>query len=261
VRILVTNDDGVDAPGIHALARALIDVGHDVTIFGPRDDRSGSSAAIGLSLQGRPRVFRVEIDELPGVEAYAVDGPPALAVLIACLGGLGERPELVASGINPGPNTGRAVIHSGTVGAALTAANQGISGMAVSMGTGEPSHRESAATVAVAAVSWVAEQPAGTVLNINVPNAPVGRLRGVCQARLAPFGTVRASMGESEEGHLEVELEGTGASLDPDTDVALVRAGYVAVTSIVGVTAVEAGGAPQQIASHLPIGDAPRPSS
>jgi 5'-nucleotidase len=261
VRILVTNDDGIEAPGIHALARALVDVGHEVTVFGPRDDRSGSSAAIGLALTGRPRVFRMEIEEISGIEAYAVDGPPALAVLIACLGGLGERPELVASGINPGPNTGRAVIHSGTVGAALTAANQGISGIALSMATGTPTYLETPAGLAAPALDWVAQQPAGTVLNINVPNLPIDRVLGVREARLAPFGTVRASMGESEEGHLEVELEGTGITLDPDTDVALVRAGYVSVTSIIGITAVAAPGAASRMAADLPRVEAPRTAS
>ena len=261
MRILVTNDDGVDAPGIHALTRAMIDAGHDVTLFGPLDDRSGSSAAIGLALSGRPRVYRIEISELDGLAAFAVDGPPALAVLIACLGGLGERPELVVSGVNPGPNTGRAVIHSGTVGAALTAANQGISGVAVSMGTGTPSYVDVAAAVGASAAAWVAEQPAGTILNVNVPNLPAEQIRGVREGRLAPFGTVRASMGESEEGHLEVELEGTGAPVDPDTDVALVRAGFVSVTSIVGVTATEAPAAAEHIAADLPRIGAVQPAS
>ena len=261
MRILVTNDDGVDAPGIHALARALADRGHEVTVFGPLDDRSGSSAAIGLTLVSRPRVFKVEIAELTDIPAYAVEGPPALAVLIACLGGLGERPDLVVSGINPGPNTGRAVIHSGTVGAALTAANQGISAVAVSMGVGEPRYTEVAAAVGASAAGWVAAQPPGTVLNVNVPNLPADQLLGVRQARLAPFGTVRASMGESEEGHLEVELEGTGAPLDPDTDTALVRAGYVSVTAILGITAVEAPDAAAHVAAELPLMGAAKPAS
>ena len=76
---------------------------------------------------------RVELPGLAGVPAYALDGAPGLCVLAARLGGFGDPPDVVMSGINPGCNTGRAVLHSGTVGAALTAANFGVRGLAVSI--------------------------------------------------------------------------------------------------------------------------------
>jgi 5'-nucleotidase len=134
MKVLVTNDDGVASPGLHALARALVDDGHDVIVVAPDREMSGSAAAIGqVHVEGGIDAERVDLPRLDGVLAYAVAGPPGLCVLTARLGGFGDPPDLVVSGINPGCNTGRAVLHSGTVGAALTAANFGCRGLAVSI--------------------------------------------------------------------------------------------------------------------------------
>jgi 5'-nucleotidase len=134
MKVLVTNDDGVGSAGLHALARALVDDGHDVVVVAPDREMSGSSAAIGqVHIEEGIDAERVDLPRLEGVPAYAVAGPPGLCVLTARLGGFGDPPELVVSGINPGCNTGRAVLHSGTVGAALTAANFGGRGLAVSI--------------------------------------------------------------------------------------------------------------------------------
>ena len=134
MRVLVTNDDGVGSPGLHALARALVDDGHDVIVVAPDREMSGSAAAIGQVHLGEGiDAERVDLPRLDGVPAYAVSGPPGLCVLTARLGGFGDPPDVVVSGINPGCNTGRAVLHSGTVGAALTAANFGCRGLAVSI--------------------------------------------------------------------------------------------------------------------------------
>jgi 5'-nucleotidase len=134
MKVLVTNDDGVDSPGLHALARALVDDGHDVIVVAPDREMSGSAAAIGqVHVEAGIDAERVDLPRLDGVPAYAVAGPPGLCVLTARLGGFGDPPELVVSGVNPGCNTGRAVLHSGTVGAALTAANFGCRGLAVSI--------------------------------------------------------------------------------------------------------------------------------
>lgn len=134
MRVMVTNDDGVASPGLHALAGALVAAGHDVVVAAPDRDMSGSAAAIGqIHVDEEIEAELVELPGLTGVPAYAVDGPPGLCVLAARLGGFGEPPELVVSGVNPGCNTGRAILHSGTVGAALTAANFGCRGLAVSL--------------------------------------------------------------------------------------------------------------------------------
>jgi len=182
-------------------------------------------------------VASVELDGLPDVPAYAVDAPPALIVIIGRLGAFGDPPDVVVSGINPGPNTGRSTLHSGTVGAALTAANMGLSGLAVSVGAGDPMHYDTAAAVAAVALESVAASPPKIVRNVNVPNLPLAEVRGVQAARLAPFGTVRTTLGETIDGRLQVELRATEDELDPDTDTALVVAGYVAVTPLIGIRA------------------------
>jgi 5'-nucleotidase len=285
MKVLVTNDDGIDAPGLHALAQALVADGRDVVVVAPARDMSGSGAAIGqVHLDQSIDARRVELPGLGGVPAYAVDGAPGLCVLAARLGGFGDPPDVVMSGINPGCNTGRAVLHSGTVGAALTAANFGVRGLAVSIDvvstriqeqgavrvadgeaasmdvvdTGEdtgdgdepaadtngrtsrtrgPCHWSTAAAAAARALDWLMAAPAGTVLNVNVPDRAPDELAGARAATLAPFGTVRTSVVESAEtnGRLQLEMRPTQADLPPDCDTALVAAGFVAVSAITGV--------------------------
>jgi 5'-nucleotidase len=252
MRILVTNDDGVMAPGIAALARAMTTTGHDVIVAAPHQDMTGYGAAIGsFHIDGHIDVTPVELAGLDGVPCYSVTGPPALAVMAARLGGFGEPPDVVASGINPGANTGRATLHSGTVGAVLTGANFGVSGLAVSIDIGEELHWDTAGTLAVHALDWLVEQRPKTVLNLNVPNLPLGELRGVRWARLAPFGTARAHLVESPSGALQMELRPHGEVLPADSDTALVRDGFAAVTSIVGIRATEAVGVADHIAARL----------
>ena len=251
-RVLVTNDDGVHAPGLTALAAALAGAGHDIVVVAPDDDRSGAGAGIGPVHAGEGiELVAVELPGLEGVPAYGIGGPPALAVMAARLGAFGDPPVLVASGVNPGHNTGRSVLHSGTVGAALTAANFGISGLAVSLGFDEPLHLDTAGAVAVAAAGWLFAAPRRTVLNVNVPNLPLRDVAGVRWARLAPFGTVRAALADGGNGRLQIELQATDVEVDPDTDTALVGAGYVTVTGLTGVRATEPTDAAETIAVAL----------
>ena len=128
MRILVTNDDGIDSIGLHVLARKMQELA-EVVVVAPDDEYSGSSAAFGSLLQIRPEVHKKQVDGIE--EAWAVTGPPALCVLFARLGIVGDF-DLVVAGINPGANVGRSVYHSGTVGACTTARTGGISGVAVS---------------------------------------------------------------------------------------------------------------------------------
>jgi 5'-nucleotidase len=244
MRVLVTNDDGVTTPGLAALTRAAVAAEFDVVVAAPAYDQSGVGAAIAPAAAAEGvGVTAVEVEGALGVPAHAVDGPPALAVLTARLGGLGVPPELVASGVNNGPNTGFAVLHSGTVGAALTAANFGARGLAVSIDAGAPRHLETAEVVARAALLWLAAAPARTVLNVNVPDRALGDLAGVRVAGLASFGHVQASVGDAGEGRLAISISTHGSAPEPDTDTALLAAGFVTVTSLVGVSAVDEGDA------------------
>src|SRR5207248_4410028 len=126
--------------------------------------------------------LQVETVALPGLEecpCYGIDGPPAVAVMTARLGGFGDEPDLIVSGINPGANTGRSVLHSGTVGSALAGANFGVSGLAVSVAAAEPYRWDTAAALAVEALAWLVDAPRKTVLNVNVPALPLDEVKGV----------------------------------------------------------------------------------
>jgi len=248
MRVLVTNDDGVLAPGIAALARAMVATGHDVIVAAPQRDMTGFGTALGeMHADATIDVLEVELPGLDGVRCVGVAGPPALAVMAARLGGFGPPPDIVMSGINPGPNTGRATLHSGTVGAVLTGGNFGVSGIAVSIGVGEEIHWETAGDLAAAALEWVVEQPPKTLLNLNVPNLPLAEVKGIRWARLAPFGTVRAGLVDAPEGGLQIELREHGEKLPDDCDTALVMNGYASITSIVGIRATE----PMPVAEHI----------
>jgi 5'-nucleotidase len=243
VRVLVTNDDGVDAPGIHVLARALHDAGHAVSVIAPASDLSGAGASIGPLHRSEPiPVAARSWRELPGVEVVAIERPPATAVYLACLGAFGPPPEMVASGINPGANTGHLVLHSGTVGAALTAAGLGVPAVALSMKwTDGDYHWETAARLAAPAVAWASEGATDAarprVLNVNVPNVAFPELRGVRDAHLAPYGEFWVASADLREGDLRIEFQGRDETPDPGTDVALLAEGYATVTPLAGIVA------------------------
>jgi 5'-nucleotidase len=236
MRVLVTNDDGVEAAGIHALAAALCGDGHDAVVAAPDTHRSGSGAATGLIRPDqRVDATRVELPGCEGVPAYAVDGPPGLCVIAGRLGAFGEPPDLVVSGINAGLNTGRAILHSGTVGAALTAQNFGCSGLAVSAEVSDPWYWDTAARIAIDVLGRLADAPPRTVLNLNVPAREYADVAGIRWARLAPFGAVRAAVAPADDSGYQFELKATGVVPPPDSDQALVEAGYAAITTIVGI--------------------------
>jgi 5'-nucleotidase len=249
-RVLVTNDDGIDSPGLHALARGVVSLGYDVVIVAPDRDMSGTSSSMApFGAPDRIDYTAVPLDGLDGVAAYALAGPPALCVIAAALGGFGEPPALVVSGVNPGLNTGRSTLHSGTVGAALTAANWGLSGLAVSVATrrGSDPRWDTAVWFAQAALGSLAAAPARTAVNLNVPDLAVDDVRGIRSGDLAPYGAVRTVISHHSPGSLHLRLQPTEFEIEPHTDTALVAAGYVCVTPLAGPRALldAAGGAEQ----------------
>jgi 5'-nucleotidase len=243
-RVLVTNDDGIEAEGIHVLAAALHDAGHEVLVVAPDTDRSGTGPALGLlHADQHLDVKRVELPGSPAVRAFALDGLPGLCVCAARLGAFGEPPDIVVSGINSGCNTGRAILYSGTVGAALAAQSFGASALAVSVDVSDPWHYESAARIALDVLPMLLEAPPRSVLNLNVPARPYDEVLGVRWARLAAFGSVRAAIAETGEGRLQFELKATGVTPPPDSDQGFIEAGYASLTTVVGVA--EAWPAPE----------------
>jgi 5'-nucleotidase len=260
VRVLVTNDDGVHAPGLAAITAALArwaDGAHEVVVVAPMANHSGASAAVGTVYEREAISYRrVRIPDAEGVPAYGVDAPPALAVLVGTLGGFGPTPDIVVSGINLGVNVGRSVLHSGTIGATLAGAQLGLRGLAVSLRAGSPpEHWSTAAQVAVAVLPPLCGAPPCTVLNLNVPSVPIDELRGVRRARITNAGIVkqasrgdedgdgpRAAVGDAEEGEIRLTLGSAipwlghlDESEDQEDDAALIAAGYAALTPLVGV--------------------------
>ncbi len=234
-RILVTNDDGIASPGLRLLARELARR-HDVVVVAPDVDRSGSGTGIG----------RFDPDEgvalapadLDGIEAYRIAGPPGLAVLAGALGAFGRQPDLVVSGINAGMNTGHSVIHSGTVGGALTARTLGSRGLAVSLAASDPWHWETAVAVASDIVDWMLARPAGAhVLNVNVPARALADLAGVTWAELDEFGYFRVASTNPTDARLSFGVSAKDAGRDPDCDTARCLAGYVTLTPLSSVAA------------------------
>jgi 5'-nucleotidase len=163
----------------------------DVVVVAPDSEYSGAGAAIGAIWEMQPHVTRHELEGIP--EAWAVNGPPALAVMYARLGAFGGDFDLVVSGINPGANVGRSVYHSGTIGACLSGRNGGWSGVAVSQASSgwgvegqalEESVKlqkwHTAASVASSFVGGLIADPPDDVViaNINVPNLEIDELTG-----------------------------------------------------------------------------------
>ena len=250
MRILVTNDDGIESEGIHVLARALATTGHEIVVVAPDRNWSGAGAALGDLAPDRPlKVARVEIPGAPAIDAWALDGPPALTVVAGRLGAFGDPPELIVSGINAGLNTGRSILHSGTVGAVLAGQNFGLSGLAVSVASSDPWHWEAAAEVAVEVLDLVIAAPARSAVNLNVPALPREEIRGIRWAQLAAFGAVRAAIDARSDHQVEFRLEPTDYEPGPETDQGCVDRGYAALTTLVGV--VEAWPTPVHGASDL----------
>lgn len=226
--LLVTNDDGIDAPGLTALAGAVAHLGR-IVVIAPDSERSGAGHALTL---GRPLRLRSR-----GADRYVVDGTPTDCVHLGVFNVTGGRPPvLVLSGINPGANLGDDVTYSGTVAAALEGTLLRIPSVAFSVerdAEGEPSF-----DVAAALASSIAEKilthgmPPGVLLNVNVP---LGAPRGI---RITRQGTrtYRAAAVErldpSGRPYFWIAGADTTPSEEPDGDHAAVREGYVSITPL-----------------------------
>ena len=250
VKILVTNDDGIDSVGLHVLARSLLDFG-EITVAAPDQEYSGAGAAIGALHVSRPEVHQVKIHDIE--KAWAISGPPALCVMYATRGVLEDSFDLVVSGINPGSNVGNSIYHSGTIGAAFTARNAGITGVAVSQavtGWGVEGQGieevlknqlwDTAAEVAKTAVGAVISEPPEepAVLNINVPNKKLNELKGWRYTEVAKRSTrsMKNAKLEPKPGHensYRVEMSwGDPVTQPVETDVGAVMNDYVSLTWI-----------------------------
>lgn len=231
-RVLLTNDDGIDSPGLIGLADRLAQ--HvDLVVAAPADDWSGSGTGIGRfnSLTGAETE---RANDLSGAPAWIIDGPPGLAVTAAMLGALGPPPELVVAGVDAGMNTGHSAIHSGVLGAALTARTFHSRGCAISLARGDPWQWETAASIGAAVVGWMLTDPlASDGLNVNVPNVPLPLVRGARWATLDDFGQVHIAARTNPTLPLQVAL--SDVPHDPrerDDDTSLCQRDWVTLTPL-----------------------------
>ena len=226
--ILVTNDDGVQVPTLAALAAALDPLG-TVTVYAPEGQQS--AVGHGVSLHRPLRVTPVK----PGW--FMVDGTPTDCVILAVRELLGRRPDLVVSGINPGPNLGDDVTYSGTVAGAYEGMLLGIPSLAVSVVSLEPKHLDTTAQVAVRLARHVLANglPPDTALNVNVPDMPYDQLEGVAITRMGrrdykdeivcrtdPRGRTYYWIGGADPSHIE----------EPGTDFDAIEHRRVSVTPL-----------------------------
>ncbi len=277
MRILMTNDDGVFSPGIAARARgraSMFGDRHDLVVVAPLSDHSGAGAAVGPVYERESIPYEsLELPGLADVPVYGIDGPPSLAVILACIEGFGPPPDLVVSGINHGLNTGRSALHSGTVGATLTSAQFGIPGLAVSIAWGrDPVPWDTPVHLAAGIVPALAAMPPATVLSLNVPAVPMDDLRGLRHGALGTIGLIRSVRPENTPdpvpgtpidttgGAITLALRGMGAAadriaeraeLEPDSDAALLDAGWATLTPLLGVREDRTDQGDQAVAAAL----------
>ncbi len=233
--ILISNDDGIDAPGILALAAAMDGLGA-IHVVAPVNEQSAVGHAITVRdpVRARPWPFRVPSGEVP---AHAVTGTPADCVKLAINQLLPRTPDLVVSGINRGPNTAVNVIYSGTVSAATEAAILGVDAVAFSLCDWHAEDYESPGRVARLIAQKVLQKglPHGILLNVNIPARPFEELRGMAVTRQA--------RSRWEESFVEREdplkqpyywLSGHFVNLDEgeNTDLGAVENDYVSITPI-----------------------------
>jgi 5'-nucleotidase len=242
MRILLSNDDGILAPGIEALYHAVKDLG-DVTVVAPDSPRSAAGHSITIRRPLSVRQVRVGGDD--GFTGLSVDGSPADCVRLAIFELLDESPDVVLSGINAGANVGIHVFYSGTVAAAAEGAMFSVPAVAFSaLITGGEIDFDWAGQHCRAALEVLLErglQP-GELVNVNVPEAGLGRPRGV---RVVPQSTVELRdnyewTGE-HDGTETYEIADSSFGEGPaNTDVAALQEGFVTVTPLhVNMTAVD----------------------
>ncbi len=228
MRVLVSNDDGVDAPGIAVLAQRLCEVG-EVTVVAPDRDRSGASNS--LTLDQPIRVLK--LDE----HRWRVAGTPTDCVHLALNGVLGEDPDMVVSGINAGANLGDDTLYSGTVAAAIEGRFLGRTAIALSLVGRNPVHYATAARVARQLVEQltISALPADVILNVNVPDLPYDQLQGMVVTRLGHRHRAEPVI-RAQDPHGRpiywIGPAGPGQDAGEGTDFHAVEQGQVSITPI-----------------------------
>jgi len=228
MRILISNDDGYNAPGIEALVQTLEGLG-ELTVVAPETNCSGASNSLTLN---RPLSVRQAANGF-----YFINGTPSDCVHIALTGLLDWRPDLIVSGINNGANMGEDTLYSGTVAAATEGYLFGIPSMAFSLARKGWEHLDSAAKVARTLVERHIKQPlpGNTLLNVNVPTAPHSALEGIRVTRLGkrhPSEPVIKSRTPYGDPVYWIGPAGSVSDTGQDTDFEAIAQRYVSITPL-----------------------------
>ncbi|WP_114196029.1 5'/3'-nucleotidase SurE [Edaphovirga cremea] len=227
MRILLSNDDGVTAPGIQTLAAALREFA-EVMVVAPDRNRSGSSNALTLDAPLRTVT-------LVNGDVSVQQGTPTDCVYLGVNALMRPRPDIVVSGINAGPNFGDDVIYSGTVAAAMEGRHLGFPALAVSLNGYE--HYATAAAVTCRILRALQREPlrTGKILNINVPNLPLAEIKGIKVTRCGtrhPAERVFHQQDPRGQDLWWIGPPGDKFDAGPDTDFAAVEQGYVSITPL-----------------------------
>jgi len=224
--ILITNDDGIQAPGLRALVEPLRELA-TLTIVAPASERSAAAQSLTL----RRPVYWQEIAE----REYAVEGTPADAVILALHKLLPDKPDLVISGINRGGNIGENVYYSGTVGAAKEAAINGVPAVAISLSYRRPECDFAPAAQfmkSLASVIFREGLPAGVPLNVNVPQDWSGEVRFTRQSRKITRNVLQPGTDGNGRPYFLLSEQQLTEGIEPDTDYAAIRAAAVSITPL-----------------------------
>ena len=233
MKILVTNDDGILAEGLWALVKELKNIAQ-VVVVAPDRERSGIGTAITLNQPLRVRRVRPIV---PEIEAYSVKGTPADSVILALEKLVKNKIGLVISGINGGANLGHDSLVSGTVGAALQGYLRGFSSLAVSVSSRDSPYLDDAAKVAVSLAEKIATNalPSNIFLNVNLPDLPLAKMRGVKVTHLVNeghIGTVKEGHDGKREYYCLVPQKKINKGKDRATDVWAVKQGNISITPL-----------------------------
>ncbi len=229
LKILLTNDDGVESAGIRTLWEGLKDFA-DLAIVAPMKEQSGKG--VSVTFYGPIRVERG--DSFGNIPTWKVDGTPADCVKVALGGLLDWKPDLITSGVNHGSNAGRSILYSGTAGCVIQGTLQNVPGIAFSYTCSETKSFPQVKSYLVPIVDYVSKHPlrGGTFLNVNFPNKTI---QGVKMARQGlHFWHESPRKVKHREGHFEFHLDEVAHDHEehPESDIALLKGGFVTAVPI-----------------------------